>query len=58
MDTYSGTAGFRRALFSAGDLAPGDHELKLVLSKGKNPWSSGNAVGIDAVEICGGAGLL
>jgi galactosylceramidase len=58
VDAYSDPAKYRRSLFSAYKLKPGNHKIRLAVSGEKNRLSSDNYIALDAVEICGGTGLI
>ncbi|QNK58810.1 family 16 glycoside hydrolase [Paenibacillus sp. PAMC21692] len=55
IDTYAPEAKYRRSLFSKYGLESGrTHELRLVVSSGRNPRSADRQIYADAVEIIGG----
>lgn len=58
IDTYFSSTQYRKSLFSAYRLRPGDHSLRLVVQGEHSLGSSGDYIQIDAVEVSGGAGLI
>jgi galactosylceramidase len=58
VDAYSGEAKYRKSLFSAYNLSPENHTVRLVVLGEKNGGSSDTYINIDAVETCGGTGLI
>jgi galactosylceramidase len=58
VDTYSDSVKYRKSIYSAYQLSSGNHTFKLIVTGIKNSSSSDTYVNIDAVEICGGTGLI
>jgi galactosylceramidase len=58
LDTYSDSVKYRKSIYSAYHLSPGNHTFKLIVSGAKNSDSSGAYINIDAVETAGGTGLI
>ncbi|MDS0525617.1 cellulosome anchor protein [Clostridium sp. SHJSY1] len=50
-DGYSATVISKKVIFSKDGLAPGRHEVEIVVTSSKNTASSGYFVSIDAIEI-------
>jgi galactosylceramidase len=57
-DTYSDAVKYRKSIYSAYQLSPGNHTVKLVVTGTKNTDSSDTYINIDAIETTGGTGII
>ncbi len=53
VDLYSASSQFKQTVFSTGDLQSGDHTLRIEYTGTKNASSSGNTIGLDALDVTG-----
>jgi len=53
VDFYNPTAAFKQVVWSSGDLADGTHTLSFVVAGQRGTSSTGNTVGIDALDVQG-----
>lgn len=58
IDTYADSIKYRKGLFSAYNLASGNHNVRLVVKGTHSIDSTGNTINIDAIETIGGSGLI
>jgi len=53
VDLYSPVVGYQQRVWESGDLADGEHTVRIEWTGRKNPASGGTVIGVDAVLVAG-----